>query len=87
MRWTRRATVARPRFQIELPTLDDPDDALPGCGWFESSWELRRGLAVIEGPALDPLGLWSGHPVGGRRGVQRTKASIGTQRADLSIAA
>ncbi len=67
-RWSRRLTkprtVSRPRSAIVLPALQDEDevDALPGCGWFDSSWELRRGLAVIEGPALDPLGLWSGRP-------------------------
>ncbi len=25
-----------------------PDDAPGGCGWFDSSFELRVGLAVIE---------------------------------------
>lgn len=34
----------------ELPALDeDGDDNLPrGCGWFDSSHELRQGLAVSE---------------------------------------
>ena len=32
---------------VESPALDT---ALPaGPGWFESSWELRSGLEVIEG--------------------------------------
>ena len=43
---------------MELPALNDADERPLGCGWFDSSWELRRGLAVIEAPALDPLGLW-----------------------------
>ncbi len=43
----------------ELPATD----AAASCGWFDSSWDLQHGLAVIEGPALDPLGLY------GRQGV------------------
>ena len=34
-------------------------DAVVGCGWFDSSWDLQHGLAVLEGPVIDPLGLWT----------------------------
>lgn len=34
-------------------------DATVGCGWFDSSWDLQHGLAVLEGPVIDPLGLWT----------------------------
>ena len=37
----------------------DARDAVMGCGWFDSSWDLQHGLAVLEGPVIDPLGLWS----------------------------
>ena len=44
----------------ELVAPADPEGQEPvGCGWFDSSWELQRGLAVLEGPVIDPLGLWS----------------------------
>ena len=36
----------------------DARDAVMGCGWFDSSWDLQHGLAVLEGPVIDPLGLW-----------------------------
>lgn len=29
------------------------EDGLPACGWFDSSYELRRGLAVTEHGGLD----------------------------------
>ena len=33
------------------PTVgDDPSSAPHGPGWFESSWALRAGLEVLEGP-------------------------------------
>lgn len=55
-------TPARPRVVVHVsipkvapaaPDLDDgADDTGPVCGWFESSWALREGLAVQElGPA------------------------------------
>lgn len=40
---------ARPATPPELVDEDDTqDDAAPACGWFDSSWELRQGLAVSE---------------------------------------
>ncbi|MDH4390182.1 MAG: hypothetical protein QE285_02010 [Aquabacterium sp.] len=38
---------------VSIPTVPPletapADDASPACGWFESSWELRQGLAVQE---------------------------------------
>jgi hypothetical protein len=34
--------------------------ATPGCGWFESSWDLQQGLAVSELPDRDgaAAALW-----------------------------
>jgi hypothetical protein len=51
---TRRVSRARPPraswVPSELPELEeDQEDELPkGCGWFDSSHELRQGLAVSE---------------------------------------
>lgn len=41
----------------DLPAADDP---APACGWFDSSWELRQGLAVTELPDSDgsAAALW-----------------------------
>ncbi len=60
----RRGRAALP----ELPQLlDDADDAPPpGCGWFNSSHELQRGLLVTEHASADavatelPLDSWIG---------------------------
>lgn len=30
------------------PAARDTDDDTPGCGWYDSSFELRHGLDVIE---------------------------------------
>ena len=39
--------------------LDDPAERLGGPGWFDSSWDLQRGLEVREGPPGDPqLNEW-----------------------------
>ncbi|GCL64265.1 hypothetical protein [Pseudaquabacterium pictum] len=56
------ATTDRPRIVVHVsiprvpPAAVDGDppveDASPVCGWFESSWALRQGLAVQElGPS------------------------------------
>ncbi len=42
----RTVHVSIPR--VPAPEADALDDASPGCGWFESSWALRQGLAVQE---------------------------------------
>ena len=34
---------------------DAAADGSSGCGWFDSSWDLRRGLKVIEHMACEPL--------------------------------
>ena len=58
-------TPARPRVvvHVSIPKVpaaapdatDGADDGSPVCGWFESSWALRQGLAVQElGPAELP---------------------------------
>lgn len=33
--------------------IDDPDSVILGCGWFDSSHDLRTGLAVIDGDAAE----------------------------------
>lgn len=45
-------------------TSEVPDEAAPGCGWFDSSRELRAGLQVTEHLSPErvadavPLGWW-----------------------------
>lgn len=76
------ATLAR-RFVRPLPPMPatatvnergDADDALPaGCGWFDSSHELRTGLVVVEHASADavaaqmPLDDWLALHLGGWR--------------------
>ena len=36
----------------QAPLLPD-DDHVVGCGWFDSSLELQRGLQVMEAPLGD----------------------------------
>ena len=44
-----------PADSSEVPDAGDVADDGPVCGWFESSWALRQGLAVQElGPAELP---------------------------------
>ena len=57
-RWCRRRQpTRRPRARrTDVPDLratQDPDAPVRGCGWFDSSNDLRSGLAVIEGEALE----------------------------------
>jgi hypothetical protein len=41
------------------PTLDDAEERQRGPGWFDSSWDLQRGLEVREGLPGDPqLNEW-----------------------------
>ena len=50
-RWRarRRSAPHRPRRQkATLPR----DERFLGCGWFDSSHELRQGLRITEQPAL-----------------------------------
>ena len=63
---TFRRTRGRPAYvvrEMSLPaveaTLDDADDCQRGPGWFDSSWDLQRGLEVREGLPGDPqLNEW-----------------------------
>ena len=49
-RQTRRAHRAVVDYASPAPT---PDDAPPkGCAWYDSSLDLKRGLLVLEAPAL-----------------------------------
>lgn len=43
-----------PAERFELPgERSDDEDPAPFRGWHESSWDLRRGLAVAEVPVLE----------------------------------
>jgi len=42
----RRTAAARRQAAAPAPT--DPSEPRASCGWFDSSWDLRRGLEVIE---------------------------------------
>ena len=47
-RWFRRTRrTRRTPHPAPLPVLLE-EERFAGCGWFDSSWELRHGLAVIE---------------------------------------
>jgi hypothetical protein len=59
------ARRARPRALDEMRTLldeaDAADERVCGCGWFDSSHDLRQGLRVREHTAASaelPLPLW-----------------------------
>ncbi len=43
------------RRAVAAPATPDPAEPGPACGWFDSSWELRRGLKVVEYSESDPL--------------------------------
>ena len=53
--WIRRVLLCAPAAPraCQVPPRDTADDAVSLCGWYESSWELQRGLAVVEGPTLE----------------------------------
>jgi hypothetical protein len=54
---------------LEQPLLDD-DEAVPACGWFNSSHELHQGLEVREHAGVEGLGaelpvtIWLGLALG-----------------------
>ncbi len=49
------ATVS-PATPIGAAVAGSDDDPLPtGCGWFDSSLELSRGLAVVEHAGFDAI--------------------------------
>jgi hypothetical protein len=56
------ATLATPAttpaaVPIAAGLLDGEADMLPaGCGWFDSSLDLSRGLAVVEHAGFDAIG-------------------------------
>lgn len=56
----RRAGSRVHRIAIVVPAADVSAPAVPEepgstCGWFDSSWELRRGLQVIEHTGFERL--------------------------------
>ena len=54
MNYTQVAIVqARTQAAIDCAEPANAADAVPVCGWFDSSWELRQGLAVTELPDSD----------------------------------
>ncbi|HLL12898.1 MAG TPA: hypothetical protein VK570_17685 [Rubrivivax sp.] len=52
------------RGAVDHPAQADDDDRESGCGWFDSSHDLRAGLQVCEHAANDavlaelPLAMW-----------------------------
>ena len=61
-----------PGLRPALPVLTLPAEAAESaCGWFDSSWELRQGLAVSDLPDSDLIvaALWFGKLAGGARPV------------------
>ena len=47
-RLVRPARRAAPKFRLEAPPRIDDTEPSAGPGWFESSWDLRHGLEVVE---------------------------------------
>lgn len=45
--------AARP--MVVKAATDAASEPGSSCGWFDSSWDLRRGLMVIEHMESDPL--------------------------------
>ncbi len=60
--WARRAKVPvrrRPAPAQPAEGADAPEERFHGCGWFDSSHELQRGLRVREDAAAElPLAAW-----------------------------
>ncbi len=53
------AAIATPVAVIAKPdALDAAKDERAGCGWFDSSFELSRGLEVSDAPAGVDFDLW-----------------------------
>lgn len=48
-----RVAVAAPAADAPAPVV--PEEPGATCGWFDSSWELRRGLQVIEHTGFERL--------------------------------
>ena len=60
IRWLTRSLTHRVRPLQDLPADDElPEDAVAGCGWFDSSLDLKRGLEVRElaWSEMSPAGL------------------------------
>lgn len=53
-RRTRRPAPRRPGRDL-LQDEPAPEEAAPGCGWFDSSADLRSGLAVTEHASAERL--------------------------------
>ena len=59
--------MSNPQFELLVPRADARVNAcrgprtcdMPGLGWSESSWDLARGLTVVEGlPADASVNEW-----------------------------
>ena len=53
-----RSLLCSPAATTRRPTprqapADDAEPPMPGCGWFDSSYELRRGITVVEDLEMD----------------------------------
>ena len=45
--------------EVGVASADADDEAFTTRGWYESSWDLQRGLDVCEGLPLDlPMDVW-----------------------------
>ncbi|WP_425256953.1 hypothetical protein ACPOLB_15740 [Rubrivivax sp. RP6-9] len=66
--------LRRPHCAPAVAAMPADDDQLPGCGWFDSSHELQRGLLVTEHTCADgvvhalPLADWLALHLNGWRG-------------------
>lgn len=59
-RWRPRPAAPKPRLedllQLELPAPEPPpEERAQGCGWFDSSHDLRAGLQVQEHASADAV--------------------------------
>ena len=65
----RRSASARLTLPVE--TVEATEAAESACGWFDSSWDLRQGLAVSELPdsELAVAALWFSGPAFDRRSL------------------
>jgi len=60
--WRGLARASMPCVSDSVDTVLPPADAWRGPGWYDSSWDLRRGLIVREGlPADAKLHEWLEH--------------------------
>ena len=58
-RLARPARHPAPTFRLQAPPTIDDTEPSSGPGWFESSWDLRHGLEVVESDTMPAeFALW-----------------------------